>query len=156
MNKKLIFSAILVCFLVFNFVLIGCENNKPKEITITGIGEAPFGIRISVASYENNGENIIAEGDGDVTNGSVTVPLAKNGNRWTGIGEYQIKLTIHTLNSATSYYYTDGKTFVELGVEEPQYAGNDEQKFRRDRNNLPKIKIAETKTTVSFDKFTKW
>ena len=151
-----------VLVLVFGMTAVGCDNNSadgsndPKTIIITGIPEIP-GIngRARIELYPNY--DIWIEGNGWITNNSVSLPLSyaergwewdRDAEPWTGSGAYylRLKLFYETDGHSDSFFYTNGKTFPELGLSKDF---NDADFFAK----APKYNISTPTSTIAFNKF---
>jgi hypothetical protein len=153
-NRKFLWG-ILAMVLVFGVLIISCNtdgdndlstNNNPKKITITGLTGQSGQIIISLANHID-GASYVATGAGTISGDSVTLSLKKYGFNidWTDTGSYYSYVTIGSKNPLSAYYYTNGKTFAELGI--TGYLS------MSDMDKLEKISITETTTVVAFEKF---
>jgi hypothetical protein len=132
----------LAMALAFGLVLAGCdlggeENTDPKKITITGLTGESGTVEIIIrtgAEFER-----VAEGEGTISNNSVTVSLKKeDGSDWTGAGSHYIMIE----TDDTVYLYTNGKTLSELGISSED-----------DLAKLPKYNITDATSTIAFSQF---
>jgi hypothetical protein len=114
------------------------ENTDPKSITITGISGKTGQVTVSlwaagvpnppVGAYSESPKGDIANGVGTISSGSVTVSLKNDGDTdWTSTGFYDLSIYFHT-DANTIYIYTNNES-------------------------SDKIRIAQTTTTVAFNKF---
>jgi hypothetical protein len=119
-----------------------------NKITITGL-DGKTG-KITVELFSTVSSPSVIAGLGDISNGSATVPLKqvdRTVTDWTGTGSYFLEIYINSGSDITPYFYTDGKTFEELGISN---LSNSE-----DIKKLPQISITDTTTTIALGKFYK-
>ncbi|MDR1248111.1 MAG: hypothetical protein LBK63_02300 [Treponema sp.] len=138
--------------LAFGITVVGCDNGStsytantdPKAITITGLTCRSGNVEIILGDIVNNDDKLIANGQGTISNNFVTVSLKNNDSSdWTGTGSYMIQLKFA---SSQSYWFTNGKTWVELGITASASEG---EVFRK----LPKYGITSAASTIAFDQF---
>jgi hypothetical protein len=123
------------------------DNISPKKITVNGLDGQAGNLRVVIFSgIGTNGPNAVAVGEETISGGSVTVNLkiyvqgTQPTESWTGSGSYNVQILFVT--GEDIYFYTDGKTFVELGINEAA-----------DMEKLPKLNFNSAITTVNFNKF---
>jgi len=168
-KQKKIWLRILALMLVFGVAVVGCnndstdenddgdgkgQNNEPKKITITDFTGTPGSYHILLKEIVSNTQTSNpAQSDSFAFSNSAktyTFSIKKYGQTtdWTGTGPYVIILEEDGSDSDTGrhwYYYTNGKTWTELGVTTSM---NPDVIFK-----LPKYDISETTSTIAFDKF---
>jgi len=160
MANKRKFTGVLAIMLVFGMLAAGCgnddsENNTDqKGITITGLNGMTGGAGIGL--YSQNG--FIAYGEGTIKNNSVFFELFEIINNedsydedyepetkpWAGNGSYHLILHLH--KQEESYFYTDGKTFIELNLIEGIT-------FEQFLSRLPKYDFTSASSSIPFNKF---
>jgi len=129
MKNRLLVKGILAIALVFGMMVVGCDSggggpDGPIKITITGITDETGDVVVQF--YELFSKNPVADGEGTVSGGSVTVPLYKyNGGKdedleeWEGGGDY--KLMIRFEETDNWYVYRAGGT-----IDKDTYANAEE------------------------------
>jgi hypothetical protein len=151
-NKKF-WLGMLVVVLAFGMTVVGCDDDStsgenPKVIKITAINGKTGSVGLYILASPYNESGVMAFGQGTISNNSVTIPLKKpDGGDFTGTGSGIIWMTIRVSDAedgSSYYYYTDGKTFQELGL---SGTGN------WDNSKLPKYNIKNTTSTIDFSKF---
>jgi len=127
------------------------SNDGITRIIVTGITE-----NYSEGSILIVGNNLltIAGGYFQVSNGSLTAAMQDENTisrpwmpwtvPWTGRGTFIIQLVFFGAVNDTIYFYTGGKSFEELGIDE-NTQGLIEQ--------LPRFNVSEYVSTIPFDKF---
>jgi hypothetical protein len=140
--KKNFLLGILVIALVFGMTVIGCDtggNTDPKSITITGIPQGTTDADIYIMKGFSSQSDLVAGGPGVISGTSVTFTLlTPSFKSWTGNGSYYINVDLDD----DEYYYTNGKTFAELGINGPE-----------DAHKLPKFNISSANSTIDLSKF---
>jgi hypothetical protein len=138
MNKKLIFSVLLVCLLAFMAVMAFAQNSNrdAKKITITGLTGKTGSVMIAIYS----GIECDALGMGNISNNSVTFSLDDEyGRPFTGSGRYHLFLQY----GDSIFMYTNGQTFESLGI-----TNGDEA-----MDKAPTFNISSTISTIAFSQF---
>ena len=173
MAKKIIRLVLLAMALAFGMAVVGCDdgstngnengksngngtggngNTQPKTITITGITGITGNLdTVSIVIID---EAPVATGDVEISNGSVTVPLfnvdqdyQKTDVPWTGNGSYWIQLIISYSQGGVSadwYFYTNGQSFQELGINIEIWDVWEK---------LPKYNITGANSAIAFNRF---
>ena len=161
MAKKTIFWVMLVMVLAFGMTVVGCgpePETKGNKIIITGISYSS-GYRsddVVLNLWDENG-SWIASGQGSISKNTATVYLEDDSGAWMASGQYGIGLLFASYNDfglrvdndTDDYYFTNGKTFEELGITSDPGWGDE-------RGNLPKYNFVKSSTTIEFDKFKPW
>jgi hypothetical protein len=124
-----------------------------KKITITGLngitGTALFEVNMYTKNeYGNLDEDTVAMDiwgrtikDNSVTFSPLDIKRPPLG--WTGSGSHNLILQVnHSDNRYERYFYTDGKTWAQLGI-----------KGWDDLSKLPKYNIRSNTSTIPFNKF---
>ena len=162
MKNKRNWLGVLVMVLVFGMAVVGCDDDSAgstneengNKIIITGINwSTGYPNDYVVINIWDETGSWIASGDGDISNNVATITM---NDGWNGSGLYGIGLNIYgwdeydnPIDSADDYFFTDGKTFAELGiVSDPSWSDQ--------RGNLPKYNFTGTQSTIEFKKFKPW
>ena len=127
-------------------------GSSGKTITISGL---PTGTRnVTIYVEEISGKNItrVAERtENNISTNSVTFSLLADpvykGIPWTGSGSYFLELFGNTNDIFFTGYYTDGKTYVELGMK------NYLVSYSLEYDKLPRYNITSTSSTIPYSKF---
>jgi hypothetical protein len=162
-NNK-IWLGILILVLVFGMMLVSCGDGDgdgstsgdggAKSITITGIIGIPgnpdmvyFGVW---KNHDINKGGLVAEGEGRISNNSVTFSLFKGDDPFTGSGSYVLipEFWSEGFSDEIPYVYTNGQTLVALGIT----ASDNESSFFA---KLPRYSISSATSTIPFSKFAK-
>jgi len=122
----------------------GNSSSSAKKITITGITSLTGLVNIFLCSSDVNIEDVW--GQGSISNNSVTFSLRDTNEEklWTGSGSYVLYLDFDNTNKV--YFYTNGKTFAQLGIS--LGLSSDEV-----WSKLPKYNISSTMSTIPFSQF---
>jgi hypothetical protein len=146
-NKRNVWT-IMAIILAFAVAVTGCDqgggdgggDDSTKSITITGLSGRSGDVNVAVLTTDGYP---VAMGMGTISGGSVTVPLldADNYDAWTGSGSFIISLWFDS-GTPDGYLYTDGKTMVQLGINNSE-----------DASKLPKYSITSAVSTIPFSKF---
>jgi hypothetical protein len=148
-KKFRVFWVTLVCLLALGLAFTSCgdlggESNGgdgiAKTIIITGfVGKA--GSLIDIYGSTSDGTTVFA-GHEKVSGSSAVIPLVDIFHKpWTGTGSYCLEINM----SGYRYYYTNGKSLVELGID---VSGPDS-----DYDKLPKYNISSANSTIDFSLF---
>jgi hypothetical protein len=122
-----------------------------KSITITGITGMTGDVSITLIGSNNYA---VALGEGTISGTSVTLPIYKPDESlpvpwtpWTGSGYYVMYIGFFNGDGYGDglYFYTDGKTYDELGI----YTEGDQRK-------LPRYLVSSITSTIPFSKFKLW
>ena len=133
----------------------GSSNTDPKKITITGLpGKIDAtSIWIHLEGLNEEGlkkwEIVAAAFDREISNNSITFSLCKgiNGREiskepWTGSGSYTLEFMFSDDNGRYTYYYTNGKSWTQLGAF-----------FNNYHDKLPLYDIKSATSTIPFSHF---
>jgi len=126
------------------------EVGTVKSIAITGI---PGGYDMAEIGV-SDGNETSAGGEGEISGGSVTIPLMiEDGSNYynpiytpfTGSGEFYVQLIIENSSTHTGKYcvYANGTTLPEGFINGDSF----------DLTKLPKVSITGAVTTIAFNKF---
>ena len=120
------------------------NNNDPYEIIITGLdGKDGNNIWLMISTQFIIIENVMAHGQGIISNSSVTISLfGYQDIPYRRDDQYYVIFL--DVNNDVWYYYTKGKTFFELGYTAPVY----------DHGRVPKYNITGPKSIIEFKEFT--
>jgi hypothetical protein len=132
----------------------GSNPGGGKTITITGLPTGTTFVSISVQEVNGKNINVVAvkSMERNISNNSVTFSLLAypeyEGNPWTGSGSYFLELLGGT-NTGDGFtgYYTDGKSYVELGMKD--YPTSHMIYY----DKLPRYNITSASSTIPYSKF---
>jgi hypothetical protein len=162
MKKKIIFWVMLVMVLAFGMTVVGCDDlldqgPKNHKITITGIDWKSGDSVDYVSLYAlKDGESDFHDSvsfRANISNNAAVFPMSV-GNGYLE-GKYRIRLNFFVSNesyskSGPTYYYTDGETFVGLGITQDNWIKEEEV------DKLPAYKFPAKNVTIDLSKFAKW
>ena len=145
------FIGLLLILLAFGITAIGCsgdngDTDEPKNITVTGLSQYN-GRKANIYLFtEMSYEGIVAEGYGEISEGSVAFGLKILGteNPWIASGSYYITFNIYNAAGNDEEFglvYTQGKPF---------------EQFEENLNTLPKLNISSSMTSVTFNQFVQY
>jgi len=117
------------------------QTGNAKSITITGLVEKSGDIYFGILPSSTDG-TYSAAGIGTISGNSAKIDLldVNTGEPWTGSGSYYLAFS---LEDESTYIYTDGKTFAQLGITD----------LDEDAHKLPKYNISSDNSTIPFSKF---
>ena len=119
-------------------------------ITITGLSGKKGYCTLKI---RNSGGAYVAMSDkkkkisGDIVTFSLPEYTNASPDPWTGTGAYVLILIIESKKDGGNYYFTDGKTKEELGINESASRGQFEK--------LPLFNIGSEESTIDFGEFIK-
>jgi hypothetical protein len=149
MKNAIKYLGIIALAAVIGFSFVSCDEGDSggtttiitpptTSITITGIsgktGTVALGLFNSILDSEP-----AAGGEGRVSSSVKFTLKDKNNNDWNGRGSYYLAIAFA---DGTGYYYTDGKSFLELAITS-----------MGDYSKLPRYNISSASSTISIDKF---
>ncbi|MDR0409363.1 MAG: hypothetical protein LBH18_03090 [Spirochaetaceae bacterium] len=169
-NRKFLLGMLAMVTLAFGVLLAGCGNaldkdkddeylssGGAKEITITGLS-GPTGItglselsgcKIEIRLFKKGSIDVpSAWGTGVISGNSMTIHLRTYLEPdWTDTGSYYSAIGLFRPGETTGSlcFYTDGKTFKDLGITKSNTLLNTDK--------LPELSITKKTTVVDFSQF---
>ena len=156
MENRGFFKRMLVIIMVFGIAIIGCDNGttnnsdntEPKKVSLTGFNANVDYVDLEFYSKPNE-YGVVAYGHGHPYSKAFTLELYNiYDSPFTGNGSYYLHIHIHYDgdDNCYDYFYSNGKTFAQLGITESSTPAEIISKG-------PKYNIASAESIIPFNQF---